>query len=80
MTKEGEVKVCDFGLSKRKKDGCVSCIGSPYWMAPELAESNYTPDQKYDTRVSYSNKENLMECSLFSGGCLVNWGNSNRIG
>lgn len=56
LTKEGEVKLCDFGLSKRQnKDSVVNCIGSPCWMAPELAETNYNPDQKYDTRVCITN-------------------------
>lgn len=67
LTKEGEVKLCDFGLSRRKnKDGVVNCIGSPCWMAPELVESNYNPDQKYDTRVSIINKfvtKHLIQCA-----------------
>lgn len=53
LTKEGEVKLCDFGLSKRKiKNGLVNCIGSPCWMAPEVAENNYDPELKYDSRVT----------------------------
>lgn len=58
LTKEGEVKLCDFDLSKRKiKNGLVNCIGSPCWMAPEVAENNYDPELKYDTRVNFFHLE-----------------------
>lgn len=39
LTKDGRVKLCDFGLS-REVDSTFgkrgTCIGSPCWMAPEI--------------------------------------------
>ncbi|CAD6997565.1 unnamed protein product [Ceratitis capitata] len=39
LTKDGRVKLCDFGLS-REVDSTFgkrgTCIGSPCWMAPEV--------------------------------------------
>ncbi|CAH1975462.1 unnamed protein product [Acanthoscelides obtectus] len=55
LTREGEVKLCDFGLSVnlRKQDETITAVlGSPCWMAPELV--NASPDKKnacYDNRV-----------------------------
>ncbi|XP_076279257.1 STKc_myosinIII_N_like and MYSc_Myo21 domain-containing protein ninaC isoform X3 [Lasioglossum baleicum] len=42
LTKEGEVKLCDFGLSRAIQGEMgkrYTCVGSPCWMAPELAIS-----------------------------------------
>ena len=39
LTKEGEIKLCDFGLTRDIKDTMGkrgTCIGSPCWMAPEV--------------------------------------------
>ncbi|XP_046675327.1 neither inactivation nor afterpotential protein C isoform X3 [Homalodisca vitripennis] len=43
LTKLGEVKLVDFGLSRELKstmDKRKSCIGSPSWMAPEVVTSD----------------------------------------
>lgn len=43
LTSEGEVKICDFGLSRNIKTTMgkrSTCIGSPYWMAPEVVNSS----------------------------------------
>uniref|UniRef100_A0A1B6LPF4 Neither inactivation nor afterpotential protein C n=1 Tax=Graphocephala atropunctata TaxID=36148 RepID=A0A1B6LPF4_9HEMI len=43
LTKLGEVKVVDFGLSRELKstmDKRKTCIGSPSWMAPEVVTSD----------------------------------------
>ncbi|XP_050306702.1 neither inactivation nor afterpotential protein C [Anthonomus grandis grandis] len=56
LTKEGEVKLCDFNLSRKLKDKeerLWECVGSPCWMAPEVVSAN--PDDEehglYDNRV-----------------------------
>ena len=43
LASDGEVKLCDFGLSKDFKATLGkrgSCVGSPCWMAPEVVASN----------------------------------------
>ncbi|XP_033328921.2 STKc_myosinIII_N_like and MYSc_Myo21 domain-containing protein ninaC isoform X1 [Megalopta genalis] len=42
LTKEGEVKLVDFGLSRAVQGEMgkrYTCVGSPCWMAPEVASS-----------------------------------------
>uniref|UniRef100_A0A7S4P4D8 Non-specific serine/threonine protein kinase n=1 Tax=Paramoeba aestuarina TaxID=180227 RepID=A0A7S4P4D8_9EUKA len=39
FTKEGEVKLIDFGLAETIKDGWViDVLGSPFWIAPEMIQ------------------------------------------
>ncbi|KAG5675871.1 hypothetical protein PVAND_005739 [Polypedilum vanderplanki] len=52
MTKEGEIKLCDFGLSRdtRSTNGKrKTCIGSCSWMAPEIIAS--AKGSSYDSRA-----------------------------
>ncbi|XP_057665363.1 neither inactivation nor afterpotential protein C isoform X1 [Diorhabda carinulata] len=55
LTKEGEVKLCDFGLSKirNEADEMLSVIlGSPSWMAPELVNlGNKNRDSGYNDKI-----------------------------
>lgn len=41
-TKDGIVKLADFGIAMKLSDTAksVSFVGTPYWMAPEIVESN----------------------------------------
>lgn len=42
LTKEGQVKLCDFGLARSIESTLgkrSTCIGSPCWMAPEVVTS-----------------------------------------
>ncbi|XP_021703004.1 neither inactivation nor afterpotential protein C [Aedes aegypti] len=53
LNKEGEVKLCDFGLSRDSKSTLGkrgTCIGSPNWMAPEVISSSKNDDEVYDNR------------------------------
>ena len=38
MSADGNIKVCDFGLSKCKEDFCHTArlVGSTYWLGPEF--------------------------------------------
>jgi hypothetical protein len=38
VTKDGSVKLADFGIAMRFGDGSAQAVGSPYWMAPEVIE------------------------------------------
>ncbi|KNC55415.1 STE/STE11/CDC15 protein kinase [Thecamonas trahens ATCC 50062] len=40
LTKDGQVKLADFGIATRLSDpsGTRSVVGTPYWMAPEVIE------------------------------------------
>ncbi|XP_060518492.1 neither inactivation nor afterpotential protein C [Cylas formicarius] len=55
LTKEGEIKLCDFGLSKRlssREGKATECVGSPCWMAPEVVSGNPNCENgSYDNRV-----------------------------
>ncbi|XP_023311142.1 neither inactivation nor afterpotential protein C [Anoplophora glabripennis] len=55
LTREGEVKLCDFGLSQKLRSSdekLFAKMGSPCWMAPELAAANQKKkDAYYDNRI-----------------------------
>ncbi|KAL6443163.1 hypothetical protein ACFW04_002836 [Cataglyphis niger] len=54
LTKEGEVKLIDFGLSRTLKNELEkrhTCIGSPSWMAPEIIKADNGADSGYDNKV-----------------------------
>mmetsp|Transcript_3880 Transcript_3880/g.5723 ORF Transcript_3880/g.5723 Transcript_3880/m.5723 type:complete len:719 (+) Transcript_3880:125-2281(+) len=62
LSTAGVVKLADFGVSKKIKDiqendmkDAESCVGSPYWMAPEVVLY-----QGYDT-----------SCDVWSLGCTI---------
>jgi serine/threonine protein kinase len=46
ITKDGEVKLIDFGLSKQNKskysNKLTTMVGTPYFVAPEVLEGNYS--------------------------------------
>ncbi|XP_055589092.1 neither inactivation nor afterpotential protein C-like [Uranotaenia lowii] len=53
MTKDGEIKLCDFGLSRDVKSTLGkrgTCVGSPNWMAPEIITSSKNENEAYDNR------------------------------
>uniref|UniRef100_A0A182QQM6 non-specific serine/threonine protein kinase n=1 Tax=Anopheles farauti TaxID=69004 RepID=A0A182QQM6_9DIPT len=53
MTKDGEVKLCDYGLARDTKSTLGkrgTCIGSPCWMAPEVVTSSKSEKDVYDNR------------------------------
>lgn len=57
MTKDGQIKLCDFGLSRdtRSTGGKrATCIGSPSWMAPEIVAS-----AKCDKNSAYENRADV---------------------
>lgn len=48
LSKEGEIKLIDFGLSQRTKENqkLKTVAGTPYYMAPEVLDGHY--DYKCD--------------------------------
>ncbi|XP_318814.5 neither inactivation nor afterpotential protein C [Anopheles gambiae] len=53
LTKDGEVKLCDYGLARDTKSTLGkrgTCIGSPCWMAPEVVTSSKSDKDVYDNR------------------------------
>lgn len=49
LTTEGEVKLCDFGLTKSTGSASgkrSTCIGSPCWMAPEMFGNSARKDEE----------------------------------
>lgn len=55
LTSNGEVKLCDFGLTKSTQNTFgkrSTCIGSPCWMAPEMfGTQSKKNDELYGSRV-----------------------------
>ncbi|XP_012289083.1 neither inactivation nor afterpotential protein C [Orussus abietinus] len=54
LTKEGEIKLVDFGLARMIKGEMgkrKTCIGSPNWMAPEVVTSKGDPESGYGSRA-----------------------------
>lgn len=56
LTAEGEVKICDYGLTKTTGSTFgkrSTCIGSPCWMAPEMfaPPESKKDDELYGVRV-----------------------------
>ncbi|XP_074025631.1 STKc_myosinIII_N_like and MYSc_Myo21 domain-containing protein ninaC isoform X2 [Leptinotarsa decemlineata] len=57
LTREGEVKLCDFGLSKKRKshdEKLSASLGSPSWMAPEVINASKVTNEAgdgYDSRA-----------------------------
>ena len=57
MTKDGAIKLCDFGLSRDTKSvggKRSTCIGSPSWMAPEVIAV-----PKGDKHAAYENRADV---------------------
>lgn len=57
ITKGGEIKLCDFGLSRDTKTTNgkrATCIGSPSWMSPEIVAS-----AKGDASSTYENRADV---------------------
>lgn len=53
LTREGEVKLVDFGLARMIKGEMgkrYTCIGSPNWMAPEVVMSKGEHSHGYGSR------------------------------
>lgn len=54
LTTEGEVKLCDFGLTRNIRTTLGkrgTCIGSPNWMAPEMVKNpGRNDDEAYGSR------------------------------
>lgn len=54
LTKEGEIKLVDFGLSRTCQSEIgkrYTCVGSPSWMAPEVAMSKGNNSEGYGNRA-----------------------------
>ncbi|XP_043799289.1 neither inactivation nor afterpotential protein C isoform X4 [Apis laboriosa] len=54
LTKEGEIKLVDFGLSRTCQSEIgkrYTCVGSPSWMAPEVAMSKGNNTEGYGNRA-----------------------------
>lgn len=54
LTKEGEVKIVDFGLSRETAntfDKKKTFLGSPSWMAPEIMRCGHKEVDGYDNRI-----------------------------
>lgn len=47
ITKEGEIKICDFGFSRRK-DETTEVFGSPEFMPPEIGSEQNNGDSRMD--------------------------------
>lgn len=65
LTAEGEVKLCDFGLTATTGDTMgkrSTCIGSPSWMAPEM----FTNDGKKRDGELYGNRADVWALGIMA--------------
>lgn len=54
-TKEGVIKLADFGVATKLDQNSNDAVGSPYWMAPEIIEM----------------RDQTTACDIWSVGCTV---------
>ena len=55
VTKDGSVKLADFGIAMKLGDPSAPAVGSPYWMAPEVIEM----------------KGSSSACDIWALGCTI---------